>query len=124
MLPNSEPEPDYVIARYDAEQYAAGHPTGADIILLIEVSDSSLDKDRNYKLPLYAASGIPEYWIVNLAERQFEVYTAPSDEGEYGQTKIYGDGQQFEHPRFGTIDTAGLMARIVARRSVGDERKQ
>lgn len=121
MLPDSEPEPDFVVARFDEDDYAAGHPTGQDVILLIEVSDSSLEKDRSYKLPLYAASGIREYWIVNLVERQFEVYTVPSEEGEYSQVAVYGDGAQFEHPVFGRIDTAALMARVVQRRGAAEE---
>ena len=56
------------------------HPRPADVYLLVEVSDSTLIKDRTIKLPLYAAHGIPELWIVNLVDQQIEVYTEPHGE--------------------------------------------
>jgi Uma2 family endonuclease len=74
---NSEPEPDIVIARLRDDNYANSHPAPADIILVIEVADSSLDFDRNTKMPLYAAAGISEYWIVNLIDDRLEIYTQP-----------------------------------------------
>jgi len=59
------------------EKIYADHPRPADVYLLVEVSDSTLTKDRSVKLPLYAAHGIPELWIVNLVDKQIEVYTEP-----------------------------------------------
>jgi Uma2 family endonuclease len=59
------------------EKVYADHPRPADVYLLVEVSDSTLSKDRTIKLPLYAAHGIPELWIVNLLDKQIEVYTEP-----------------------------------------------
>jgi len=73
----SEPEPDIVVARPDANYYADRHPGGDDILLLIEVSDTTLASDRTTKGSTYAAAGIQEYWIANLLERQIEVYQSP-----------------------------------------------
>jgi Uma2 family endonuclease len=75
---NSEPEPDIVIARLREDNYLDSHPTPADIILVIEVADSSLEFDRNTKAPLYAAAGIREYWIVNLIDDRLEIYSQPA----------------------------------------------
>ncbi len=74
---DSEPEPDLAIVRGPAGRYLQAHPTMKDIALLIEVADSSLTKDR-LKCRLYARERIPFYWIVNLVERQVEVYSSPS----------------------------------------------
>ena len=112
ILPLSEPEPDFVVAIYDAFRYADGHPTPEQVLLLVEVSDATLDKDRKYKLPLYATNGIVEYWIVNLVDRQFEVYTGPRQDGTYPKREVYIDGQTFSHPILGEVDTAQLLPRI------------
>jgi Uma2 family endonuclease len=74
----SQPEPDIAILRWQDDFYESGHPTAQDIYLLIEVSDTTLDYDRTTKLPIYAESGIAEYWIVNLPDNQIEVYRNPS----------------------------------------------
>ena len=66
-------------------------PDLADVYLLVEVSDSTLIKDRTIKLPLYAAHGIPELWIVNLVDQQIEVYTEPHGE-EYLTRTQAADG--------------------------------
>jgi Uma2 family endonuclease len=72
---NSEPEPDVVWVH--RKEYSR-HPEAADILLLVEVADSSLDFDRNEKLEVYAEAGIVEYWIVNLIDEQIEVFRKPS----------------------------------------------
>lgn len=74
---NREPEPDVAIVRGTVEHYQDHHPTAQDCLLAIEVSDSSLEYDRTVKGPVYAAAGIPVYWIVNIRERQIEVYRSP-----------------------------------------------
>ncbi len=84
----SEPEPDLWVAKSRPDFYKNAHPRPEDILFLIEVADSSLAKDRTVKLPLYAAAGIPETWIVNLEEECVEIYTEPSAEG-YGQVKVF-----------------------------------
>jgi Uma2 family endonuclease len=77
-LTESEPEPDFAIVRGDETAYVTRHPTPADIGLVVEVSDSTLPGDRDDKARIYARAGIECYWIVNLNDRQVEVYTSPS----------------------------------------------
>jgi Uma2 family endonuclease len=74
---DSEPEPDIAVVAPGAYQDA--HPTTA--LLVVEIADASLQKDRGIKARLYAACGIPEYWIVNLVDRVVEVHTQPRAEG-------------------------------------------
>ncbi len=73
----SEPEPDFILTVPPASRYDDRPPGPADILLVIEVSDSTLVFDRTVKLPLYIRAGIPEIWIVNLLEEKLEVYRAP-----------------------------------------------
>jgi Uma2 family endonuclease len=70
---HNEPEPDVVLTTA-----LEGGPRPEDVLLLVEVADSSLEYDRETKLPLYAQAEIPEVWIVNLRERQVEVHRTPS----------------------------------------------
>jgi Uma2 family endonuclease len=82
-LPNqSEPEPDVVIARGRDEDYLAHHPYPKDILLIIEISDKTIDYDQTIKLSLYAEAGIYHYWIVNLPARQLELYSQPYQNGQ------------------------------------------
>jgi hypothetical protein len=74
----SEPEPDLVISRGNARTYLRHHPGPTEVGLVIEVSDSSLPIDRTDKCRIYARAGIACYWIVNMIDRQVEVYTSPS----------------------------------------------
>ncbi len=76
-LAASEPEPDIAIVRSEAARYIDRHPGPADVALVIEVADSSLDLDRSIKQRIYAAAGIPMYVLVNLAERQAAIMTQP-----------------------------------------------
>jgi len=76
-LATSEPEPDFAIVRGDRHTFDLRHPNGADFGIVIEVADSSLALDRGPKAQIYARAGIPEYWIVNVPDRQIEVYTNP-----------------------------------------------
>lgn len=76
-LEDGEPEPDLAVILGRAEDYPARHPGPADIALVIEVSDSTLDRDRGIKLRSYARAGLPAYWIVNLVDRCVEVYASP-----------------------------------------------
>jgi len=74
---NSEPQPDLVILKYRQDFYANQHPHPEDILLLIEVSDSSIDYDKNVKIPLYAENQISEVWLVNLNDNSVEIYQKP-----------------------------------------------
>ncbi|MEZ2225777.1 MULTISPECIES: Uma2 family endonuclease [unclassified Microcoleus] len=90
---NSEPEPDIVVVRGDTRQYLDRHPGAEDIALIIEVSDTTLQRDRTIKKRIYARAGIAIYWIVNLVEEQVEVYSQPSAEVEppdYSQRLDFG----------------------------------
>jgi Uma2 family endonuclease len=78
---HSEPEPDICLARLRADLYAGSHPGPADVLLLIEISDSSLAYDRGVKVPLYARSGIEAVWIVDVGQRVVHAYSGPSAEG-------------------------------------------
>lgn len=73
----SLPQPDVVVARMRKELLEKSHIQPEDVVLLIEVSDSTLRYDQDQKLPLYAQHGIPECWIVNLNDQQVEVYEQP-----------------------------------------------
>jgi Uma2 family endonuclease len=74
------------------DDYTSRHPRPEDVLLLIEVSDTTLDYDRGEKLPAYGQAGIPEVWILNLSDRTIEVYREPHFTG-YGsvQTLRAGD---------------------------------
>jgi Uma2 family endonuclease len=77
----SEPQPDIAILRARPDGYRSSHPGPADILLLIEVADSSLLTDRTRKIPLYARAGIVEVWLVDLVARAIEVHRAPGTAG-------------------------------------------
>jgi Uma2 family endonuclease len=92
-LSNSEPEPDIVVVRGDTRQYLDRHPGAEDIALIIEVSDTTLQRDRTVKKRIYARAGIAIYWIVNLVEEQVEMYSQPLVEVEqpdYSQRLDFG----------------------------------
>lgn len=89
---SSEPQPDLAVLRRRADFYAAGEPPGpTDILLLVEVADSSLRFDRTVKLPLYARAGVAEMWIVDLKRRAIDVYRAPAGDG-YGDMTTHRPG--------------------------------
>jgi Uma2 family endonuclease len=73
-----ELEPDVVVIQGDSRDYRGQHPTGLNVALVVEVSDSTLKYDRTLKLSTYAQAGIPVYWIINLIDQQIEVYSAPT----------------------------------------------
>jgi Uma2 family endonuclease len=91
----SEPEPD--VALVPLGRYDTAHPDRA--YLIIEVAESSLATDRGVKQRLYAACNVPEYWIVNLVEKQIEVYSEPLD-GAYKQQHRYDTSQSVAPARF------------------------
>lgn len=105
----SELEPDIAVVKYKENYYADGHPTPEDIFLIIEVADSSLELDRQAKLPLYAVAGIPEYWIVNVETREIEVYRQPVEE-QFHARFLFGPGQKVELTAFDLLaDVDGLL---------------
>jgi len=74
---HSEPQPDFAVLRPRADYRTRG-PRPDDAMLVVEVSDTTLRRDRGVKRPLYASAGIPEYWIVNLEERYVEIHRSPA----------------------------------------------
>jgi len=78
---NSEPQPDVAVLRPRPDDYTHSHPKPADVLLIIEVADSSLAYDRGVKIPLYAVAGILEVWLVCLDERCVEVHRDPAPAG-------------------------------------------
>ena len=95
----SEPEPDVVVVA--AQDYSRAHPRQA--LLMIEVAESSLRKDRRIKAGLYAREGVPDYWIVALSERVIEVYRTPSD-GKYTQVTRHGIGETLRPHAFADVE--------------------
>ncbi len=85
LLDDSRPEPDVTLLRWREDYYGGKRPTPEDILLVVEVSDTTLRSDRNVKGPLYAEAGISEYWIINLQDDVIELYANP-DEGAYRRT--------------------------------------
>lgn len=78
-LSDSEPEPDIVVVAGAGRTYVNHHPGPSEIAVAIEVADSSLAQDRGPKQRMYARAGIPQYWIVNLVDRQVETYSDPTN---------------------------------------------
>ncbi len=76
---HSEPQPDLTIVRFRTDYYRKTLPTPSDVLLLIEVADSSLLADRRVKVPLYAKAGIPEVWVIDLTAKSIEVLRDPID---------------------------------------------
>ena len=95
----TEPEPDVALLKRRDDFYAHAHPTPADVLLAIEVADTTLATDRTIKLPLYARHGINTAWIVNLPGSCVEVYSEPMPEG-YRRSKRRTRGQTLDVPAF------------------------
>ncbi len=94
---DSEPEPDASVVRGKMRDYKSRHPGPQDIGLMAEVADSSLELDRTTKQRIYARARIPVYWIVNLIDRQIEVFTDPTGPGRrprYRQCQIFGQDDE------------------------------
>lgn len=95
--PESEPEPDIAVVQGARRRYLERHPGPEEIGMVIEVADSSLQRDRATKKRIYARANIPIYWIVNLIERQVEVYTnptGPAENPDYQQRQDYAADQE------------------------------
>lgn len=87
----SEPEPDVAVVAVREDFYAAGHPTPRDVLLIVEVADTSLRYDRHRKLPSYARAGIPEVWLVDLTVDRVETHRAPRGDGYAGHHILGAD---------------------------------
>jgi Uma2 family endonuclease len=108
--PYNEPQPDVMLLRPRADDYRANHPSAADVLLLVEVSETSLAYDRSIKLALYAKFGVPEVWIIDLPGNAVEVYREPK-EGAYASRERLTEGLRAPALVPGlTIDVTGLLA--------------
>ena len=77
----SEPQPDIALLQPRSDFYEAGHPQPKDIFLLVEVADTTVESDRQVKIPLYAGSGIFEVWLIDINEQSIETYRQPTAAG-------------------------------------------
>ena len=89
----SEPEPDVMLLRPRADYYETAHPTPADLFLAIEVSDSTLEYDRNHKAQIYGRAGVAQTLVLNLPEDCIENFTEPGPQG-YGRHTIHRRGDK------------------------------
>ena len=90
---HAEPQPDIAILKWRDDFYHEALPTPDDILLIIEVADSSLDYDRHVKAPLYAAAAIPEMWLFDVNQKIIEGYSQPSPNG-YKLLRRYDEGDK------------------------------
>ncbi|MGA9995430.1 MAG: Uma2 family endonuclease [Pyrinomonadaceae bacterium] len=91
----SEPQPDVALLSWRDDFYRKAHPTPDDVMLIIEVADSTVESDRSYKIPLYAQAGIREAWLVNIPEEQIELYAEPQG-GAYQISKTLKRGDELQ----------------------------
>lgn len=90
---DSEPEPDVAVVRGSMRDYTRRHPTLGEIGLVVEVADSSLERDRKVKKLIYARAEIPWYWLLDLINRRVELYSQPQD-GDYRQCSLRGASER------------------------------
>ena len=114
IKPEHEPEPDGLIVRGQPQDYLEHHPGPEDVSCLIEVSDSSLERDRTTKQRIFAKAGVGQYVILNLTDSQAEIYENPQvAEGRYGSVRILRKGDSFaiQIPDGGSleVEVAGLL---------------
>ena len=102
LPPRSEPEPDLMLVRFRPDYYSAGHPTAGEALLVLEVSDSSIGKDRLVKVPIYAREAVPEVWIVDVQGDRVIVHTQPSG-GDYGLIRTAHRGEELRPTLVGTV---------------------
>lgn len=105
---NSNLEPDIAVLKRKEDFYVSEAPEATDTLLVVEVADSSLTKDREVKGPIYAKGEIMEYWIINLNEEQVEVYREPK-EAVYSRVLLLKPGQSFESLLLGTVAVDDLL---------------
>lgn len=116
-LADGEPEPDGAVVRGKSRDFMSRHPEPGETPLIIEVADTSLERDRGIKLRGYARSGIAEYWIVNLVDRIVEVYTDPDAEASggpiYRKRAIYSSGDAvplvIDGTRLGDVPASAVL---------------
>lgn len=93
----SEPQPDVALLKRRSDFYRHAHPTSDDVLLIVEVSDTTLEYDRQIKVPLYARAGVAEVWIVNLMDEQIEIHSQPAN-GAYQSQSQASRGETINSP--------------------------
>ncbi|MEW6499592.1 MAG: Uma2 family endonuclease [Cyanobacteriota bacterium] len=101
----SEPQPDIALLQPRSDFYEAGHPQPKDIFLIVEVADTTVEADRQVKIPLYAGSGISEVWLVDINEQLIEIYRQPTSAG-YQDIQKCRRGQRIAPQAFPEIQLA------------------
>jgi Uma2 family endonuclease len=91
----SEPQPDITVLRFRPDRYRAAHPRPEDVLLVIEVAETTVHYDRHVKMPLYARAGIPEALLFNLPEDRLEYFARP-EMGAYQVSRVLDRGERFE----------------------------
>jgi len=99
----SETQPDIALLKPGTDFYPAENPVTSDIFLLVEVADTGIEYDINFKIPLYATHGVPEVWLVNIVEQVVVVYSQPETDG-YREVNIYQRGENLCLTPFPTIN--------------------
>lgn len=95
----SEPEPDVAILKYRADFYGEEHPHGKDVLLAIEISDTSISYDRKVKLPIYAESGVPECWLIDVNKKEIHTYWQPMGNA-YKFSELVREGETIQAHHF------------------------
>jgi Uma2 family endonuclease len=101
----SEPQPDVALLQPRADFYAQAHPGPEDVILVVEVAETSVEVDRSVKVPLYARAGIPEVWLMDLSGDCIEVFQEPSPQG-YQEIQRVRRGDRLAPRAFPDLDLA------------------
>lgn len=112
ILENSEPESDLFVANGPFEKYNDHHPYAEDLVLLIEVADSTLKSDRGIKSTSYAMAGIQEYWIIDVYGRQILKRTEPDQTtGTFGAETVFREGETISSLSLGDFLVDDLIVR-------------
>ncbi len=106
---HSEPQPDVTLLKPRADFYSSAHPTASDVLLLIEVSDTTLRYDREIKVPLYASHGIPEVWLIDLNNKQMLHMREPNEQAYASLTALYGGNIESATMPGVRLDLSGLL---------------
>lgn len=107
---HSMPEPDLVLTKKFKHRFKKRRPGPEDIKLIVEVAASTLGRDRGAKNKLYASYGLPEYWILNLIDKQVELYTEPTETEGYAKREDFAVGDKFNSPLLGKLLVSQVMA--------------
>lgn len=102
---HSEPQPDLALLRPRPDFYAEAHPRPEDVLLVVEVAETSADVDRERKVPLYGQAGVPETWLLDLTGECVEVYTRPTSHG-YGEVRRFWRGDHLSPRAFPDLELA------------------